>query len=158
MSRGSLRSLLDLEYKSQSPIEWTSTMKYINLLGIAIGMEYLHSLKIVHRDLNPDNILLDENFYPHICHFGLSKMLNENLSQKVIESEAGTPAYMAPEIIKREDFTFKIDVYSFSIIAYELITGSCPIRETDLSQIKQNITKGKRPDLSKVPNKQIQFN
>lgn len=77
MPKGSLRRLLKTEYELQSPTEWTKTMKYINLLGIAVGMEYLHSLQIVHRDLKPDNILLDENFYPYICDFGLSKLFNE---------------------------------------------------------------------------------
>lgn len=66
MPNGSLREILDKSRHLLAPHEWTDTKKYINLLGIALGMKYLHSQNVVQRDLKPSNILLDENFYPHI--------------------------------------------------------------------------------------------
>ena len=69
MSNGSLEKMLYLNKKSSAPPEFTSNKKYIILLGVALGMKYLHHKGIIHRDLKPDNILLDDNLYPHICDF-----------------------------------------------------------------------------------------
>ena len=55
--------------------------KYIILLGIAIGMKYLHSLGIIHRDLKPGNILLDEELNPRICDFGCSFISDDQLKK-----------------------------------------------------------------------------
>lgn len=156
MPKGSLGSLLQSEYQSNLPAEWTKTMKYINLLGIALGMEYLHSLKIIHRDLKPDNILLDEHLYPHICDFGFSKSSNANLSQNVMKSMVGTPAYMAPEVMRGGEYNYKVDIYSFSMIAYELIVGKSPVDETILYKLMHNVIQGKRPDVSIIQDKKIQ--
>lgn len=67
----SLRDTLKKERSSTAPPGWTCASRYIVLLGIALGMKYLHSKSIVHRDLKPDNILLDEH-YPRLSVFGVS--------------------------------------------------------------------------------------
>ena len=72
--------------------------KYIILLGISIGMKYLHSIGIIHRDLKAMNILLDDNFYPKICDFGISYLSPKlELSQILMKSYKGTPISRAPE-------------------------------------------------------------
>jgi serine/threonine protein kinase len=57
----------------------TPTQKLIVMLGIAIGLEHLHSKSIIHRDLKCDNILLDSNFYPRICSLGIARFHEEKL-------------------------------------------------------------------------------
>lgn len=80
---GSLKKILDQEKLSLSVINWTSTKKYIMLLGISDAMRYLHKNGIIHRDLKPENILVDENSYPRICDFGFSKCFSKSLTNSV---------------------------------------------------------------------------
>lgn len=145
------------EYLKKNP-ELSSSNKYIILLGIAEGMKYLHSNGIIHLDLKPGNVLLDDNIFPRICDFGISKISDLSLSIEFIKSFNGTPLYMAPEIIKGDPYTYKVDVYSFSIIAYELITGKEPyVNVTSPFALMTQVSKGKRPDLSVIKNEEIQF-
>ena len=140
---------------------WNTTKKYIVLLGIALGMAYLHEQNIIHRDLKPQNILLDDNFYPKITDFGVSKIFNGSSGFKTT-TFSGTPHYIAPEIYRDEPYDQKVDVYSFSLIAYELFTGALPFQMSriQLYQLYKNKAKedAARPSLSKVKSKdQEQF-
>ena len=73
LSKGSVQKYIDLSYKGETPEIWDLTHKFIVILGIALGMRFLHSLNIAHRDWKPGNMLLDDNLYPRIADFGLSK-------------------------------------------------------------------------------------
>ncbi|KAK8844370.1 hypothetical protein M9Y10_024227 [Tritrichomonas musculus] len=145
MPNGSLK-----DYFKKSDVV-SSSKNYIILLGIAEGMKYLHSCKIIHLDLKPGNVLLDENFYPYISDFGLSKISEYSLSKNFFESFAGTPSYMAPEIISDIPYTYKVDVYSFSIIAYEIITGKNPYPDAqNVFKLLIDVEKGKRPNINSI--------
>ena len=89
----------------------------IILIGIALGMEYLHNHGIIHCDLKLQNILLDEFLYPNFIDFGDSKPINLELNRS---QNGGKPFYMAPEISdeKSSSYSFPVDVYSYGIIAY----------------------------------------
>lgn len=97
----------------QNKISLTSANKYIILLGIAEGMRYLHSQNIIHGNLKPQNILLDQNLYPHICDyydFKISKIFH---SSNIMEIYIGAPIYLSPEILSGDFYSDKVDVYSF---------------------------------------------
>ena len=130
---GSLKTVLDQEKKSLSDSKLSPTKKYILLLGITNAMQYLHKHGIIHRDLKPENILTDEERHPHICDFGLSRCFKKSLtnSEKLtMTGQIGTPIYMAPEIFNGDDhYSSSVDVYSFAMIAYELVTGKVPFSE-----------------------------
>lgn len=147
MPNGSLDKLIERKERI------SSTTRYIILLGIAEGMKYLHSLKIAHRDLKPANVLLDENYYPHITDFGTAKLSDESFLSLCMNTYNGTPLYMAPEIINGEGYTYKIDIFSFAILAYEVITFAFPFAFLDkitVYIVQHAIVSGKRPDLSIV--------
>ena len=121
---GSLKTVLDQEQKGLSDSEWSATKKYVILLGIANAMNYLHKHGIIHRDLKPANILTDKERHPRICDFGLSRCFKKSLTnfdKLTMTGEIGTPIYMAPELLAGEEhYGPSVDVYSFSMIAYEI--------------------------------------
>lgn len=78
------------------------------------GLEYIHKKNILHRDIKLDNILLDKDFRVKICDFGVSRLMPTN--QSPIKERCGTPAYIAPEIIKNQGYSgFSADVSPFSL-------------------------------------------
>lgn len=89
--------------------------------GIARGLRFMHSLNFFHRDIKPDNVLLDDNFYPKIMDFGLSRKLNEENDQ--LSLGPGTPSFKAPEIIKRKSYSYPADVFSLGMLIYFCIEG-----------------------------------
>ena len=132
---GSLEDILKLERRSISHESWSDTKKLINIYGIASAMKYLHSHKIIHRDLKPANILEDDELFPKIADFGLSKIVHSNAESMTSQSTIGfkgTPIYNAPEIWLNYDYSKAGDVYSFSLIFYEIFSLNQPFKNYEL--------------------------
>ena len=125
---GSLGGVLDQIQKGKKPPKFTNKIRQIIIAGIARGMQYLHNHNIIHRDLKPHNVLLDENYYPYVTDFGLSKYFLEgnSHSQSIF---LGTVVYEAPEINKESAYDTKIDVYAFGIILFQIVTDLVPYPE-----------------------------
>ncbi|XP_050271318.1 G-type lectin S-receptor-like serine/threonine-protein kinase SD2-5 [Quercus robur] len=116
-------------------LDWQHRKKII--VEIARGLTYLHEgcrQKIVHLDIKPHNILLDENFNAKVSDFGLSKLVNHDQSQ-VVTTMRGTPGYMAPEWLSSV-ITEKVDVYSFGVVLLEILCGR---RNLDRSQPEEEM-------------------
>ncbi|KAJ0856483.1 putative protein kinase RLK-Pelle-SD-2b family [Helianthus annuus] len=121
MSNGSLDRWI-YHGNREHVLEWESRKKII--IDIAKGLAYLHEecrQKIIHLDIKPQNILLDDNFNAKVSDFGLSKLINKSQTE-VMTSIKGTPGYIAPECWS-SIITEKADVYSFGIVLLEILCG-----------------------------------
>uniref|UniRef100_A0A8C4GRM7 Mitogen-activated protein kinase kinase kinase 12 n=1 Tax=Dicentrarchus labrax TaxID=13489 RepID=A0A8C4GRM7_DICLA len=101
-------------------------------MGIAGGMNYLHLHKIIHRDLKSPNMLITYDDSVKISDFGTSKELSDKSTKM---SFAGTVAWMAPEVIRNEPVSEKVDIWSFGVVLWEMLTGEVPYKDVDSSAI-----------------------
>ncbi|CAL0320790.1 unnamed protein product [Lupinus luteus] len=129
MPNGSVEKFI-YKVKEPSNINLHLTCKAIfNIaLGVARGLEYLHkgcNTKIVHFDIKPHNILLDEDFCPKISDFGLAKICNRQESILSLVGTRGTAGYIAPEVFSRNfgGVSHKSDVYSYGMMVLEMVGG-----------------------------------
>ena len=98
---------------------------------------FLHKNKIIHRDIKPENLLINNNNILKLCDFGWSVYLNNN--KRV--TFCGTVEYMAPEIVKKKEYDFSIDVWSLGVLLYELIHSHSPFvaKDLNINKIENNI-------------------
>jgi serine/threonine protein kinase len=114
-------SLADYITDSSAGLEWR--MRYKIIKGICEGLNYLHRNHIVHFDLKPANILMDENMVPKISDFGLSMCFQDKGTQVLLTEMGGTIGYLAPEFFASGRITSKFDLYSLGVIIIEILTG-----------------------------------
>lgn len=122
LSGGSLRAFLHKLERKALPLKKLIAVS----LDIARGMEYVHSQGVIHRDLKPENILFDEDFHLKIADFGIAC---EAASCDSLAEDPGTYRWMAPEMIKHKVYGRKVDVYSFGLVLWEMVTGTIPYEE-----------------------------
>lgn len=115
-------------------------------LEVAIGMEYLHSKNIIHRDLKTLNVLLDENCSSRICDFGISRTVESGIMTNAI----GTYNYMAPEIINSERYDLKADVFSYGMMLWEMAAKRVPFQGLNQVSIAKKISNFDRPSIPKT--------
>ena len=93
---------------------------------IALAIKYLHSYGIVHRDIKLENVLMSDNTeqaVPKLVDFGLAKIIGP--SEKAVEP-FGTLGYVAPEVLKKEPYTFSCDIWGLGCISYAMMSGTLP--------------------------------
>ncbi|XP_021896826.1 rust resistance kinase Lr10-like isoform X2 [Carica papaya] len=123
MPNGSLEKHIFSTEGNITPLSCTQMYKIS--LGIAHGIEYLHrgcNMQILHFDIKPHNILLDENFTPKVSDFGLAKLYSTEESIVSLTAARGTMGYMAPELFYKNigGISYKADVYSFGMLLMEM--------------------------------------
>ncbi|KAF8040263.1 hypothetical protein BT93_B2490 [Corymbia citriodora subsp. variegata] len=121
-------SLGDLLHKEESNLSLAMERLLEIAIGVALGIEYLHkgcASRILHLDIKPHNVLLDENFNPKISDFGLAKIYSRNRSFITMTGARGTIGFIAPEIFMRNlgNPSHKSDVYSFGMLLLEMVGG-----------------------------------
>eukprot|EP01104_Vermistella_antarctica_P008531 TRINITY_DN2138_c0_g2_i1.p1 TRINITY_DN2138_c0_g2~~TRINITY_DN2138_c0_g2_i1.p1 ORF type:complete len:572 (-),score=88.19 TRINITY_DN2138_c0_g2_i1:183-1898(-) len=91
-----------------------------------ISLKYLSCNNVIHRDVKPDNFLLDSEGNCHLLDFNVSYRLSRSKKQTTCRGTAGTFLYMAPEVLRRERYDGKVDVWSLGVTAYECLMGVVP--------------------------------
>ncbi|GBB84956.1 hypothetical protein RclHR1_11540006 [Rhizophagus clarus] len=143
---GNLRDYLNQNYNK---LDWRVKITY--LLDIASGLEHIHENELIHRDLHIGNLLHRRNIF--ITDMGLCKPANYNASENTKNCIYGVLPYIAPEILRGQNYTKASDIYSFGIIMYEIISGLPPYYDVSHDKILAiKICQGLRPKFNiKVP-------
>ncbi|XP_074845230.1 uncharacterized protein LOC142010709 [Carettochelys insculpta] len=118
---------------------------------IMSAVEHLHHHGIVHRDLKIENFLLDENNNIKIVDFGLSNTMKfEGLSQELLNTQCGSPAYAAPELLAHKKYGPKVDVWSIGVSTFAMLTGTLPfiVEPFNIKQLHQKMVNG---EISPIP-------
>ncbi|KAJ3349390.1 hypothetical protein HDU83_000618 [Entophlyctis luteolus] len=134
MEGGDLRFHLDKHHGFSEAIirSWASEIVY--------AIWYLHSKSILHRDLKPDNVLLDSEGHAHLTDFNIAVNFSD---KRMLKSHSGTLAYMAPDILNDKGYMWQIDWFSLGVILYELFYGKRPFRASTNSELAKLIKAGK---------------
>lgn len=128
---GSLTNLI-----KKGPIPPEETARFLDQIASALSVA--HRNGIVHRDIKPDNILVDEEENAFLTDFGIAKDLQEDLSKStddVDEELTGSPAYFSPEQAQAEPVSTQSDIYSLGIVLFQMLTGRLPY-STEMSLIQ----------------------
>jgi serine/threonine-protein kinase len=143
MPGGSLRDVLKRE--KRLPISDTLNLA----LDLSDALTRAHRLRIIHRDVKPDNVLLNANGVPHLTDFGearITDMVALTRAGQII----GTPHYMAPEILMGQPANPSTDIWALGIMLYEMISGYRPFMGENFNELVTAILKQPIPHLRKL--------
>jgi serine/threonine protein kinase len=116
---GTLHELIE-----QGPMQPSTVLRYLTEIGEAI--DYAHERRVVHRDIKPRNVLLDQQGNPFIADFGLAKLIESGgITNSGVEM-IGTPHYMSPEQARGHPVDGRSDLYSLGVLLFQMLTGRVP--------------------------------
>ncbi|XP_049374179.1 integrin-linked protein kinase 1 isoform X1 [Solanum verrucosum] len=148
LPKGDLRAFL----KRKGALKPIMAVKFA--LDIARGINYLHEHKpeaIIHRDLEPENILRDDSGLLKVADFGLSKLMKFTRTVKEdrpLARQEDSWRYVAPEVLKHEEYDTKVDVFSFALILQEMIEGCPPFSMKQEIEVAKAYVANERPPFS----------
>ena len=109
------------------------------------GVEYIHSNKVIHRDIKPQNVFLTSGQVVKIGDFGVSKQMQDKSSSVV-----GTPMYLAPEQVQHHNYDFKADIWQAGCIVYYLSCLEAPFSADNISELHSSIVNRKPKPIPSV--------
>jgi serine/threonine protein kinase len=111
------------------------------LVGVAIGLEYAHKAGVIHRDIKPSNIRVLEGRAIKIMDFGIAKSRDADSEITKAGVAVGSAGYMSPEQICGDPVDHRTDIFSFGLLAYELLTGRKAFRSENLFKLLETVVK-----------------
>lgn len=123
------RTLSAVIHQSEAPLEVKERLN--TLLDIARGLEHAHQQGLIHRDLKPDNVLISSEGTAKILDFGVARHTEQDLGLTLAGAMIGTQRYMSPEQFRGEKVDQRTDIFSFGLVAYELLSGVVPFKSVE---------------------------
>lgn len=118
-----------LEYNIHCPTAFPEEMCLFIMKQVCDAVAFMHDSGIAHRDLKPQNILLDRKFNIKLADFGFAKAFMKKEQAVAMKSHLGTPGYMAPEISLRQQYTPKVDVFALGVVLFVCLSQRCPFKK-----------------------------
>ena len=137
ISKGNLYNFLPTDKKKRLNIKVSASI----IKDVISAVYYLHNMKpaIIHRDIEPKNILLSEGLVAKLTNFQWSDYIQED--EKIISICGGNPIFLAPEILLEKGQNEAADIWSIGVLLFELVTGTFPFQGTDIDNLLDNILK-----------------
>jgi NIMA (never in mitosis gene a)-related kinase len=110
-------------------------------LQLCVAVDYLHKIKVIHRDLKPANVFLDGNSNIKLGDVGVAKIMRSYMMYG--QTQVGTPLYMSPEVLKRERYDTRTDVWSLGCILYEMMSLTPAFVCQNMYQLRNHVLSGK---------------
>ncbi|MDQ5871007.1 MAG: GAF domain-containing serine/threonine-protein kinase [Acidobacteriota bacterium] len=139
---------LDRMIKAGTPLPLQDKLKI--LIGVVFGLEYAHKAGVMHRDVKPANVRVLDNQSVKIMDFGIAKSVDPSGDITMTGITVGSSSYMSPEQIGGDAIDFRTDIFSFGILAYELLSYRKPFRNENLFLLLEQIVKEDPVPLSEV--------
>ncbi len=120
---------------ARAPVDTSEVLQYI--FPIASAIDYAHSEGVLHRDITPNNIIIDKSRRPYLLDFSLAKLVNASITPT--GAMLGSPGYMAPELVNGLNVTHLIDVFSLAAVSFEMLTGHTPFAGEDMIRMVYSV-------------------
>jgi serine/threonine protein kinase len=134
-------NLLEYVNKHKGLSEDEAAQIFIQLVSV---LDYIHNTRhVAHRDLKAENVLLDRNNNIRLCDFGLSRAFTRD--DPYLKTTCGSPAYVAPEVIREQPYTTSADIWSAGILLYAMVVGRLPFNADNISFLLQQIMTANPP-------------
>ena len=125
----------DLRYHLNTNHRFSENVIRFFISCLILSLEYIHKNNIIHHDIKPENLVCDDDGFVHLTDFGIAKIKKlQNNSET-----SGTPGYIAPEVLLKQNHSFTVDYYAIGIIGYEFLIGKRPYIGKNRKEIKNLI-------------------